>query len=106
MGLDLFTERRENHRVIVPADGWIAKVKVDPNGFGNAIYINHPNGYTTLYCHMNTFPTQVLQAMKEGQYAKQSWKGDVEFEKDQFPVKKGQFLAYSGNTGEQMMMPV
>ncbi len=99
MGLDLFTERRENLSVYAPADGWIAKVKVDPNGFGNAIYVNHPNGYTTLYCHMNTFPTQVLQAMKEGQYAKESWKGDVEFEKDQFPVKKGQFLAYSGNTG-------
>lgn len=99
MGLDLFTERRENHRVIVPADGWISKVKVDPNGFGNAIYVSHPNGYTTLYCHMNTFPTQVLEAMKEGQYAKESWKGDVEFEKNQFPVKKGQFLAYSGNTG-------
>ncbi|MFT3846602.1 MAG: M23 family metallopeptidase [Lacibacter sp.] len=99
MGLDLFTQRRENLPVFVPADGWIAKVKVDPNGFGNAVYINHPNGYTTLYCHMNTFPAKVLQAMKEGQYKKQSWKGDVEFEKNQFPVKRGEFLAYSGNTG-------
>lgn len=99
MGLDLFTLRRENLEVYVPADGWIAKVKVDPNGFGNAIYINHPNGYTTLYCHMNTFPTKVRQAMIEGQYAKQSWKGDIEFAKNQFPVKRGEFLAYSGNTG-------
>ncbi|MBY0476388.1 MAG: M23 family metallopeptidase [Chitinophagaceae bacterium] len=99
MGLDLFTLRRENLEVYVPADGWIAKVKVDPNGFGNAIYVNHPNGYTTLYCHMNTFPTKVRAAMIEAQYAKQSWKGDIEFAKNQFPVKRGEFLAYSGNTG-------
>ena len=99
MGLDLFTLRRENLPVYAPADGWISKVKVDPNGFGNAIYVSHPNGYTTLYCHMNTFPVKVLKAMKEGQYAKQSWKGDVEFAKGEFPVKKNELLAYSGNTG-------
>ena len=99
MGLDLFTLRKENLPVYAPADGWIAKVKIDPKGFGNATYINHYSGLTTLYCHMNTFPPQVLNAIKEGQYKKEKWKGDVEFDKDRFPVKKGDFIGYSGNTG-------
>ncbi|HMP87635.1 MAG TPA: M23 family metallopeptidase, partial [Lacibacter sp.] len=58
MGLDLFTERRENLPVYAAADGWVSKIKIDPNGFGNAIYLDHPNGFTTLYAHMNTFPPQ------------------------------------------------
>lgn len=99
MGLDLFTLRRENLPVYAPADGWISKIKIDPNGFGNAIYVSHPNGFTTLYAHMNTFPPGTAQAIKEAQYAKQKWNGDVEFEKNQFPVKKGQLIGYSGNTG-------
>ena len=87
MGLDLFTQRRENLRVVAPADGWISKIKIDPNGFGNAIYVSHPNGLTTLYAHMNSFAPQLKEAIEEGQYAKQSWKGDVEFAVNQFPVK-------------------
>ena len=54
MGLDLFTLRKENLPVYAPADGWISKIKIDPKGFGNATYITHYNGFTTLYCHMNT----------------------------------------------------
>jgi murein DD-endopeptidase MepM/ murein hydrolase activator NlpD len=99
MGLDLFTLRKENLPVYAPADGWISKIKIDPKGFGNATYVSHYNGFTTLYCHMNTFPPQVLSAIKEGQYKKEKWKGDVVFEKERFPVKKGQFIGYSGNTG-------
>ncbi len=99
MGLDLFTLRKENLPVYAPADGWISKIKIDPKGFGNATYISHYNGFTTLYCHMNTFPPQVISAIKEGQYKKEKWKGDVEFEMERFPVKKGDFIGYSGNTG-------
>ena len=99
MGLDLFTLRKENLPVLSPAEGWVSKIKIDPNGFGNAIYVSHPNGYTTLYAHMNSFMLQLKQAIEDGQYEKESWKGEVLFEKNKFPVKKGQFIGYSGNTG-------
>ena len=99
MGLDLFTLRKENLPVLSPAEGWVSKIKIDPNGFGNAIYVSHPNGYTTLYAHMNSFLPQLKEAIEAAQYKKQSWKGEVLFEKNQFPVKKGQFIGYSGNTG-------
>lgn len=99
MGLDLFTLRKENLPVLSTAEGWVSKIKIDPNGFGNAIYVSHPNGYTTLYAHMNSFLPQLKQAIEDGQYEKESWKGEVLFEKNKFPVKKGQFIGYSGNTG-------
>src|SRR5437016_14667961 len=53
MGFDIRTRQRVNLPVHAAADGYIAKIKIEPAGFGRAIYINHPNGYTTVYCHLN-----------------------------------------------------
>jgi murein DD-endopeptidase MepM/ murein hydrolase activator NlpD len=55
MGLDLSTEGRENLPVLAPADGYLARIKIETGGFGRALYVNHPNGTTTLYAHMNRF---------------------------------------------------
>jgi len=55
MGLDIRTQQRVNLPVYAAADGYVARIKVEPGGFGQAIYINHPNGYTTLYAHLNKF---------------------------------------------------
>ena len=54
MGLDIRTNQKVNLPVYAAADGYIARVSVEPGGFGQAIYINHPNGYTTLYAHLNS----------------------------------------------------
>ncbi|MCW3107190.1 MAG: family metallopeptidase [Segetibacter sp.] len=99
MGLDIRTNQRENLPVYAAAEGYISKVKIERFGFGHAIYINHPNGYTTLYAHLNDFYGALDNYVKDKQYADQQWEQEIEFEPNQFPVTKGQFIAFSGNTG-------
>ncbi|GEO11949.1 M23 family metallopeptidase [Segetibacter aerophilus] len=99
MGLDIRTNQRENLPVYAAAEGYVSRIKIEQFGFGRAIYITHPNGYTTLYAHLNEFYTPLNNYLKEKQYSDQQWEQEVEFEPSQFPVTKGQFIAFSGNTG-------
>ena len=99
MGLDCKTDQRQNVNVYAAADGYVAKVKIEPSGFGRAIYIAHPNGYTTLYAHLNDFFPQLEKYVKEQQYMQESWQVFLDIPKGLIPVTKGQFIAYSGNTG-------
>lgn len=99
MGLDCRTDQKENARVVAAADGYIAKVKIEPYGFGRAIYINHPNGLTTLYAHLNDFDSSLENYIKVQQYRLKKWNVFLDIPRDLFPVKQGQFIAYSGNTG-------
>jgi hypothetical protein len=99
MGLDCKTEKKQNLPVVAAADGYIAKVKIEPYGFGRAIYINHPNGYTTLYAHLNEFYPELEAYVKEQQYKLQTWRIFLDVPPNLFPVQKGMFIAASGNTG-------
>lgn len=99
MGLDIRTQQRENLPVYAAAEGFVSRIKVEPGGFGQAIYIDHPNGYTTLYAHLNKFYPELEQYVKEKQYELESWAVDINIPENLFPVKKGTFIAYSGNTG-------
>jgi murein DD-endopeptidase MepM/ murein hydrolase activator NlpD len=99
MGLDIRTQRKENLPVLAAAEGYIARIRIEPFGFGQAIYINHPNGYTTLYAHLNRFIPALETYIKKQQYKMESWNLDLEIPAGLFPVKKGQQIAYSGNTG-------
>ncbi|AZA81055.1 M23 family peptidase [Chryseobacterium lactis] len=99
MGLDLRTNSQENLSVLAAADGYVSRIKVERYGFGNAVYITHPNGYTTVYAHLNKYYDKLDEYVKERQYKDEKWEQDITFQPGQFPVTKGQLIALSGNTG-------
>jgi peptidase M23-like protein len=99
MGLDIRTEQRENLPVYAAADGYIAHLGIRPGSFGQFIIINHPNGYSTLYAHLNSFFPALQQYVTDQQYKQESWAVELDFTAKQFPVSKGSFIALSGNTG-------
>ena len=102
MGLDCRTDQVVNKHVKAAASGYISRVSVAPFGYGQAIYINHPNGLTTVYGHLNRFFSALEKYVKEQQYLKQEWAVDLQIPPGMFPVKQGQFIAYSGSTGGSM----
>lgn len=99
LGLDLRTQKKVNLPVYAAAAGYIARICIEPFGYGRSIYINHPNGMTTVYGHLNDFFPALEKYVTEQQYKKQSWEIELNFSKNQFPVFKSQLIAYSGNTG-------
>jgi murein DD-endopeptidase MepM/ murein hydrolase activator NlpD len=99
MGLDLRTNSQENLLVLAAAEGYVSRIKVERYGFGNAVYITHPNGYTTVYAHLNRYFSKLDEYVKERQYKDEKWEQDITFQPGQFPVEKGQQIALSGNTG-------
>ena len=99
MGLDLRTNQKENQPIYAAAAGFIARVKIEPFGFGRSIFIDHPNGMTTVYGHLNDFFPALEEYVTEQQYKQESWSIELDIPKDKFKVFKSQLIAYSGNTG-------
>jgi hypothetical protein len=99
MGLDIRTQQRVNLTVRAAAEGYISRVSIEPGGFGQAIYINHPNGYTTVYGHLNSFFPALASYVKKKQYEQESWSVNLILPAHLFQVKKGDFIGLSGSTG-------
>ena len=99
MGLDIRTNQKENLQVHTAAPGYVAHIGIRPQSFGRFIIINHPNGLSTLYAHLNDFNPQLEEYVTAQQYAQETWAIELDFPKDKFPVNRDQLIAYSGNTG-------
>ncbi len=98
-GFDFKTQKKEGFNVYAVAEGYISRIKIAENGYGKAIYINHPNGFTTVYGHLQSGFGEVEKLIKREQYKAKSFEIDVTFSPNDFLVKKDDIIAISGNTG-------
>ena len=101
-GLDFKTGGREGLPVICVKDGVVARVKVSPTGYGNALYIEHEGGITTVYGHLSRFVPRVAKVVREIQYNKESFAIDENLVGRQLFFRAGDTIAYSGNSGSYM----
>lgn len=99
MGIDCKTNRQENLNIYAIEGGYVSRIKVSPGGYGTALYIDHLNGYTSVYAHLNRFNAAIQEYIEFEQYQRQTFRIDIDIPHGILPVEKGQVVAKSGNTG-------
>ncbi len=99
-GIDFKTQGRTGLPVHSADDGYVSRVSVSPWGFGRAVYVTHPaTGLTTVYGHLEAFSPTIDKRVRAEQYARETFTIDLSFKPDEFPVKRGEVIARSGNAG-------
>lgn len=98
-GFDLKTNQREGLNVYAIADGYVSRIKISTFGNGKCIYITHPNGYTSVYGHLQTTVGAIQEYVKNMHYKEKAYEIEMFPKAGEIPVTKGQLIALSGNTG-------
>ena len=98
-GLDIRTNNVIGLPVLASKSGYISRISVGPTGYGNVIYITHPDGYSTIYAHLDRFKGDLGEHILKEHYRLRSANINLYFKPDQFPVRRGDTIAYSGNSG-------
>lgn len=98
-GMDLKTQQKEGLRVYTAAEGYVSRIKISNWGYGKAIYITHPNGYTTVYAHLKKFNKKIEKYIREYQYKVEKEQIQMFPKKDRLKIEKDEIIAFSGSTG-------
>lgn len=98
-GLDIKTMSQEGQPVLAIADGYVSRINISSTGYGKALYITHPNGFTSVYGHLQRFEEPIASYLKQQQYERESFEVDINVDSSQLKLHQGQVVAYSGNTG-------
>ncbi|WP_191859792.1 M23 family metallopeptidase [Hanstruepera ponticola] len=98
-GLDIKTQQREGLNVYAVADGYVSRIKVSHYGYGKALYITHPNGYVSVYGHLQKFSPTIEAYIKKLQYEQETFEIEVFPTAAELPLSKNDIVAFSGNTG-------
>ena len=98
-GIDIKTQGVIGKEIIAPADGYVYRIVVSPTGYGKALYIRHPNGYSTVYGHLDRFNDEIEKYVKNRQYQQKSFVVNLFPQRDELKYKQSDLIAYSGNSG-------
>lgn len=98
-GIDIRTQSKEGLPLRAVADGYVSRIKIQQGGYGKALYINHTNGTTSVYAHLQRYSDKIVPFVRKKQYANKSYHVHFYPEPTEIAVKKGEIIGFSGNTG-------